>query len=238
MNWVKLNPKVHPFGFSMSLPYLYSLQHCPYAMRARLGLILAKQDVMVRAIKLTNKPEQMLVISPKGTVPVLVVPCDDEVVKVIDESLEVMLWGLRNNDPQDLLYKDDVSALPNMQALINRYDTEFVEVLEKYKHASRYHDFSQLFYRRQCELFIAELEQGLKQHEYLIGEKASLVDYALLPFIRQFARVDRKWYLQTPYPKVREWLNKQLQQPLFTRAMAKFPLWTDKHEAFLLGKSV
>jgi glutathione S-transferase len=207
-------------------------------MRARLGLLLARQEIMVRAIKLTNKPAEMLAVSAKGTVPVLVVPSDGEVVKVIDESLEVMLWGLRNNDPQNLLYKDDVSALPNMLALINRYDTEFVEMLEKYKHASRYHDFSQLFYRGQCELFIAELEQGLGQHEYLMGERASLVDYALLPFIRQFARVDRKWYLQAPYPKVREWLNKQLQQPLFTKAMAKFPLWTDNHEAFLLGKPV
>ena len=223
----------------MSLPYLYSLQHCPYAMRARLGLLLAKQEVMVRAIKLTNKPPEMLSVSAKGTVPVFVVTSDEaQVLEVIDESLEVMLWGLRNNDPQDLLYKDDPSALNNMLALINRYDDEFVDVLEKYKHASRYHDFSQLFYRRQCELFIAELEKALAEHEYIMGQKASLVDYALLPFIRQFARVDRKWYLQTPYPNVRQWLNKQLQQPLFTKAMAKFPLWTDNHEAFLLGKSV
>ena len=208
-------------------------------MRARLGLLLAKQDIMVRAIKLTNKPAEMLAVSAKGTVPVLVIPeTEAKPLEVVDESLEVMLWGLRKNDPQNLLYENDPDALEKMLALINRYDNEFVEVLEKYKHASRYHDFSQLFYRRECERFIAELENSLDKNEYLIGPQASLVDYALLPFIRQFARVDRKWYLQTPYANVRQWLNKQLQQPLFTKAMAKFPLWTDNQEEFILGKSV
>lgn len=208
-------------------------------MRARLGLLLAKQDIMVRAIKLTNKPAEMLAVSAKGTVPVLVIPeTEAKPLEVVDESLEVMLWGLRKNDPQNLLYENEPSALETMLALINRYDNEFVAVLEKYKHASRYHDFSQLFYRCECERFIAELESSLDQHEYLIGPQASLVDYALLPFIRQFARVDRKWYLQTPYANVRQWLNKQLQQPLFTKAMAKFPLWTDNQEEFILGKSV
>ena len=212
-------------------------------MRARLGLLLARQEIMVRAIKLTNKPAEMLAVSAKGTVPVLVVPCEigeagNKTLEVIDESLEVMLWGLRKNDPQNLLYRGDPKALPDMLDLINRYDNEFVNVLEKYKHASRYHDFSQLFYRRECERFIIELESALDKHDFLIGPQASLVDYALLPFIRQFARVDRKWYLQTPYPNVRQWLNTQLQQPLFTKAMAKFPLWTDNQEEFILGKSV
>lgn len=207
-------------------------------MRARLGLLLAEQVVMVRAIKLVNKPAEMLAVSAKGTVPVLVVPNEDDAGHtVIDESLDVMLWGLKNNDPQDLLYQQTPDALNNMLMLIQRFDTEFVEVLEKYKHASRYRQFSQLFYRRQCAVFIAELEAALQQHDYFMGPKASLVDYALLPFIRQFARVDRKWYLQTPYPKVRAWLDKQLQQPLFTKAMAKFPLWTENREAFLLGSS-
>jgi len=226
----------------MTLPYLYSLQHCPYAMRARLGLLLAEQAIMVRAINLKDKPPEMLAVSEKGTVPVLVVPAkyqhdiDDQ--QVIDESLDIMLWGLRNNDPQDLLYAGKPDALPSMLALIQSAETEFVETLEKYKHASRYHDFSQLYYRSQCEVFIAELECALGKHDYLFGATPSLVDYALLPFIRQFAKVDRKWYLQTPYPKVRAWLNHQLQQALFTRAMAKFPLWNDSKQMYRLGSTV
>lgn len=226
----------------MSLPYLYSLQHCPYAMRARLGLLLAEQKVMVRAVNLKDKPSEMLAVSAKGTVPVLVVPAkyqnDINDQQVIDESLDVMLWGLRNNDPKDLLYAGKPDALPSMLVLIQRAEIEFVETLEKYKHASRYHDFSQLYYRLQCEVFIRELEYALGKHDYFFGETPSLVDYALLPFIRQFAKVDRKWYLNAPYPKVRAWLNAQLQQPLFTKAMAKFPLWNDSKQMFLLGSTV
>lgn len=224
----------------MSLPYLYSLQHCPYAMRARLGLLLSEQKVMVRAVNLKDKPKDMLAVSAKGTVPILVIPDEHDAAsqQVIDESLDVMLWALHTSDPKDLLYKDDAAAELKMLVLIKKNDDVFVEFLEKYKHASRYHDFSQLYYRRQCELFIQEIEDALSAHEFIFGPKASLVDYALLPFIRQFAKVDRKWYLNSPYPNVRAWLNAQLQQALFTKAMAKFPLWNDEGKAYLLGSTV
>ncbi len=222
----------------MPHPYIYSLQHCPYAMRARLGLLMAQQKVMVRAITLNNKPAEMLVVSKKGTVPVLVIMGEEgSELTVIDESLDIMLWALKENDPHDLLHKATPTVLDDMLALIKKNDDEFIAVLEKYKHASRYYDFSQLYYRRQCEVFIAELEHTLQEQDYFFGATASLADYALLPFVRQFARVDRKWYLQTPYPKLRDWLNRHLQQGVFTKAMAKFPMWTDKQEAYLLGSS-
>lgn len=221
----------------MSLPYLYSLQHCPYAMRARLGILLSNEQVWVRAIKLNNKPEAFLAIAKKGTVPILIL--DDrqgpDHAVVVDESLDIMLWALKNSDPQNLLYSDNPNALPEMLTLIERFERDFVEVLEKYKYAGRFRDFSQLFYRRQCELFIQELEQRLDQHDYFMGPTPSLMDYALLPFIRQFAKVERQWYMQSPYVNVRDWLNRHLQQPLFTKAMAKFPLWVENEEAFLLG---
>lgn len=221
----------------MSLPYLYSLQHCPYAMRARLGILLSNEQVWVRAIKLNNKPQAFLAVSKKGTVPILIL--DDrqgpDHAVVVDESLDIMLWALNNSDPQNLLYSDNPNALPEMLANIERFERDFVEVLEKYKYAGRFRDFSQLFYRRQCEIFIQELEQRLDQHDYFMGPTPSLMDYALLPFIRQFAKVERQWYMQSQYVNVRDWLNRHLQQPLFTKAMAKFPLWVENEEAFLLG---
>jgi glutathione S-transferase len=220
----------------MSLPYLYSLQHCPYALRARLGLLLAGQAVMVRAVDLRDKPAEMLTTSKKATVPILVIPDDNnEIGKIIDESLDIMLWALHINDPQNLLYSADTDALPKMLNFISRYDSEFIHALDKYKQASRYHDASLVLCREECEKFIAELEHILEGNSFLLGHSPSLVDYALLPFIRQFAKVERKWYLQAPYPKVKQWLNHHLQQPLFTKAMAKFPLWSNNQEAFLLG---
>jgi len=216
----------------VALPVLYSLQHCPYAMRARMGIGLAGQLVMLRAVTTKNKPEEMLAASPKGTVPVLVL--DDG--SVIDESLDIMLWALNKSDPLNLLYTQDSNALPAMLMLIALNDEQFKPSLENYKLARRKHEVSEIYYRRECEVFVAQFEFILSRQEYFMGETPSLSDYALLPFIRQFARVDRQWYLQSPYPNLRRWLNSHLQTPFFTKVMTKFPLWIDTHEAFLYGE--
>ena len=228
---------------SSNLPILYSLQHCPYAMRARLCILLAQQSVLIRAVVTKNKPAEMIAISPKGTVPVLIIDhaeCADEQLNkatIIDESIEIMLWALKLNDPQNLLRAEDSSKLDAMLELIWRNDKEFKPNLEVYKLAKRFHKESEVTDRQSCEEFVAGLERRLENGHYLMGDQASLADYALLPFVRQFARVDRKWYLQSPYPGLRDWLNRHLQMPLFTKAMAKYPLWLDSHKTFLLGKN-
>jgi len=107
----------------MSLPILYSLRRCPYAMRARIGLLHAEQPVMLRDIVMKNIPKEMLAASPKGTVPVLVL--NDS--SVIDESIDVMLWALNLSDPNNLLLKEQLNALPAMLALINHNDNEFID---------------------------------------------------------------------------------------------------------------
>lgn len=220
---------------STNLPILYSLQHCPYAMRARLGILLAEQSVLIRAVVTKNKPAEMLALSPKGTVPVLVI--QKPKLTIVDESIDIMLWALKLNDPQDILQAGDPSKLNTMLELIKRNDKEFKPNLEIYKRGRRFHKASEVADRQSCEAFIAELESKLHSSDYFVGDKPSLADYALLPFVRQFARVDRKWYLQSPYPSLRGWLNRHLQMPLFTKAMAKYPLWLDSRESFLLGKN-
>ncbi len=116
---------------NISLPILYSLRNCPYAMRARIAIFYAKQRVVLRDVVLNNKPKALLLASPKGTVPVLVLA--NSVLKstliaeqcVIDESLDVMLWALGENDPDDLLHQHDSTALTNMLKLITTFDSEF-----------------------------------------------------------------------------------------------------------------
>jgi len=216
----------------MSHPVLYSLRQCPYAMRARIGLLLAQQTVILRDIEMTNIPEEMITISPKGEVPVLVLSDSS----VIDESLDIMIWALKKSDPNNLLYPHLPNVYKEMLSLINRSDNEFVEALKKYKAASRYHDDSETNYRQQCELFIGFLEKSLTKHEYIFGDTPSLADYAILPFIRQFSRVDRNWYHQSPYPKLRRWLKKHYQNPLFSKAMRKYPQWLDTKEKIIFGE--
>lgn len=215
----------------MSESILYSLRQCPYAMRARIGLLLANQSVVLRDIVMNNIPTQMLSVSPKGTVPVLVLSDSS----VIDESLDIMLWALQQNDPSNLLYSHDNDALVNMLALIERNDNEFVEALKKYKAASRYHDSNIISYQHQCESYINYLEECLTKHNFIMGDSASLVDYAILPFVRQFAKVDRKWFKQAPYPKLQQWLDNHYQNPMFSRAMTQYPQWLDTNEVVIFG---
>lgn len=208
----------------LDLPILYSLRNCPFAMRARLAIFKAKQSVNLRDVVLSNKPAEMLQASPKGTVPILVTNH-----KVIDESLDIMLWAFAQNDANDFLHKDrkthDIQVHTNMMRLIAQFDEEFKLCLENYKCAKRYHESNILECRQACENHIELLEQRLNKHQHIMSNSESLADIALLPFIRQFARIERQWYLNSPYPKLRIWLNNHLQSPMFTKVMAKYPLW-------------
>ena len=216
-------------------------------MRARLGLLMARQQVMLRAVTTKNKPDEMLAASPKGTIPVLVLPD----LTVIDESLDIMLWALQQNDPEDLLHRGKPENLPAMIELVKHNDKVFKPQLEIYKKAKRFHLDSEIEERQKCEEFIAELEQRLTPNElsaeelsetdqerrYFIGQSPSLIDYALLPFVRQFSRVNRAWFIQAPYPNLRAWLEGHQQSRLYAKAMAKYPLWLDNYEESVFGEA-
>lgn len=201
-----------------SHPVLYSFRRCPYAMRARLAIASAQRVVELREIELKNKPEALLLASPKATVPVLVL-CNEQ---VIDESLEIMQWALQQNDPENWLKND---WLRQAQMIIDWNDGEFKYFLDRYKYADRYPDFSQGEYRQRAERFLAELEHRLVQHTYLCSDQFSLADAATLPFIRQFAAVDSAWFELAPYKAVQRWLNEFVESKRFREVMGKYEPW-------------
>jgi len=219
----------------MTQPILYSLQNCPYAMRARLGILMSQQTVLIRAIVMKNKPAEMLALSPKGTVPVLVLGTEPS-THVIDESLDIMLWALNLSDPDNLLYAEDAKALPEMLAIINENDQQFKPNLERYKRAKRFHGDDEEACRLQCEPFIQTLEQRLSQQPFLMGSTPSLLDFALLPFVRQYSRVNKQNFQQGAYSYLNSWLKQHLQSRLFAKAMFKYPLWLEAGEENSLGK--
>jgi len=204
-------------------------------MRARLAILKSQQSVFIRAIVMTNKPAEMLALSPKGTVPVLVLGTEPN-TQIIDESLDIMLWALNLSDPDNLLYAEDATALPEMLAIINENDQHFKPNLERYKRAKRFHGDDEEACRLQCEPFIQTLEQRLSQQPFLMGSTPSLLDFALLPFVRQFSRVNRQHYRQGPYTHLQYWLKQHLQSPLFSKAMLQYPLWLETYEENRLGE--
>ncbi|MEN8624898.1 glutathione S-transferase [Psychrobacter proteolyticus] len=211
-----------------SLPRLYSFRRCPYAMRARLGLIFAELPVELREITLKNKPDQMLAISPKGTVPVLQLADGT----VIEESAEIMMWALEQNDPQGLL-DEKVSSEAN--ALIAQNDNEFKQWLDRYKYADRHPEMTQIEYRQKGEIFLQDLEALLTKNAYLLGNNVTVADIGIMPFVRQFAHVDRDIFYSLPYPKLQIWLQHWLENPLFVQAMTKFQPWQEGNEVVVFS---
>ena len=191
---------------------LYSFRRCPYAMRARMALRYSGVPVEIVEVSLKAKPAEMLAISPKGTVPVL-----DADGRVIDESLEIMRWALAQNDPQNWLLDGD----SRIAELIEANDQGFKVDLNRYKYAERYPEQPMEVYRAQGAVFLQRLEGSLQDRDYLLADHPSLADIALLPFVRQFAHVDREWFAQTPYPRLQAWLHNFLESDLFTSIMKK-----------------
>lgn len=213
---------------TVSLHRLYSFRRCPYAMRARLGIVFAELQVELREIVLKNKPAQMLAISPKGTVPVLeLVETDGSSRRVIEESRDILRWALEQHDPQALLDVEPASA----QALIEQNDNEFKHWLDRYKYSDRYPELSQLEYRERGEVFLQLLETLLAKHRYLLGDTISSADIGIMPFVRQFAHVDQEVFYRLPYPHLQQWLRDWLQHPAFQQVMVKLPAWQEGDQA-------
>ncbi|WLH33391.1 glutathione S-transferase [Pseudomonas sp. FP2196] len=191
---------------------LYSFRRCPYAMRARMALRYSGVPVNIVEVSLKAKPAEMLAISPKGTVPVL-----DADGRVIDESLEIMRWALAQNDPQDWLLEGDA----RIADLIEANDQVFKVHLNRYKYAERYPEQPMEVYRTHGSLFLQRLDELLTDRDYLLADRPCLADIALLPFVRQFAHVDRDWFAQAPYVRLQAWLQHFLESDLFTAIMKK-----------------
>jgi len=153
-------------------------------------------------------------------------------------SLDIMLWALNLSDPDNLLYAEDANALPEMLAIINENDHQFKPTLERYKRAKRFHGDDEEECRLQCEPFIQALELRLSQHPFLMGSTPSLLDFALLPFVRQYSRVNRQHYRQGSYTHLQHWLTQHLQSRLFAKAMFKYSLWLETEEENILGKPI
>ena len=200
----------------MSRATLYSFRRCPYAMRARMALRYSAVEVTIVEVSLKAKPAEMLALSSKGTVPVLQVDS-----RVIDESLEIMGWALDLHDPQDWRLRDDPEGQALTAALVEENDRVFKLHLNRYKYPERHPEYSKEHYRSQGEDFLRRLEALLATRPFLAATHPSLADVAVLPFIRQFAHVDRDWFAQAPYPRLQDWLQGFLDSELFLAIMAK-----------------
>ncbi len=198
----------------VAAPVLYSFRRCPYAMRARLALVVSGTACELREVKLADKPQAMLSASPKGTVPVLVLADGG----VVDESIAVMRWALARHDPEGWLERDDA-------ALVGENDGPFKHALDRYKYPNRYDDCDPLPHRERGADFLRRLDARLADGGQLCGDRRGLADAAIFPFVRQFANHDRAWFDAQPFAHLQRWLAGHCESPLFTTVMQRERPW-------------
>lgn len=195
-------------------PVLYSFRRCPYAMRARLAVASAGVAVELREILLKDKPPAFLAVSPSATVPSLVTA-----ETVIDESFDIMLWALKQNDPQSWL------AMPEEgYDWISRCDGPFKQALDRTKYDTRYPDCDPAEQRAIASSFLSDLNRQITQWMF---DKPTLADFAILPFVRQFAFIDKAWFDDQDWPSLQGWLERFLASQAFAAMMVKYPPWKE-----------
>ncbi len=201
---------------------LYSFRRCPYAIRARMALHVAGIVVEIREVALRDKPPSLRALSPKATVPVLRLPDGS----VLEESLDILLWALRQHDPLAWLatVQDDT-----VRHWVSRNDEDFKPLLDRYKYAPRHPELSQSQHReRALHAFVNPLETCLAAQPFVCGAQPGWADVALFPFVRQFAMVEPAWFDQVAtLAALRRWLNVWRDSAWFAAVMARQPVWAE-----------
>ena len=205
----------------MDYPILYSFVRCPYAMRARMALKLTEIKCEIREVRLNNKPKHMIDMSPKGTVPVLVLENN-----IIDESNEIIDWALSFNNVFDGNLDEDQKDLTSR--LIELFDSKFKYNLDRYKYATRYENVDAEKHKMECLKILINLEDLISKDEWFLGKSINKLDISILPFIRQFRIADTDWFdKQNQITGIQRILTNFLDSKLFKDIMFKYDVWTE-----------
>jgi len=215
---------------NQKIPILFSFRRCPYAMRARIAIKLCSLECEIREINLKLKNKEFLELSPKGTVPVLVLPDD----KIIEESMDIIHWAISNNDPYNLKLKNLEIYNKDMD-LISIFDNEFKYHLDRYKYNSRYKGINKEEHKYKARDLLVNLNNSLKEKQWLNGENISISDISILPFIRQYRIADIKWFDEKlELPNINRWLDKFLNSKIFNNVMKKYKIWETTDQKIFL----
>lgn len=204
----------------MEKPVLYTYRRCPYAMRARMALLVAGIDFDAHEVSLRDKPPEMLALSPKGSVPVMLLPEGT----VLEQSWDIMRWAL--NQDATKLWWESAQSSENLDWL-TRNDGMFKQQLDRYKYPERHDEPDRVVHReRALDQFLRPLAARLGQTTYLGGSGPCATDLAIFPFVRQFWAVEPDWFQQLQVPALQAWLSNWLSSPLFLLCMHKLPSQT------------
>jgi len=208
----------------MNMPILYSFKRCPYAMRARLALKLANIQCELREVRLNNKPKHMLEVSPKGTVPILIL--ED---KVIDESIDIINWVLDQNN----IFEGNISSeqIITTEAIIDTFDNKFKYHLDRYKYSNRYENADKKFHQKKCFDILIDVEKLISNENWFFGNELNKLDISILPFLRQFRIANPDWFDSLKeIPKIQKLLYNFLESNYLKQIMVNYKTWDESSE--------
>ena len=189
-----------------------------------MALSKSEIEIELREISLKNRPDSLYTISPKGTVPVLQI----NNTKIIDESLQIMLWAIEKSN-LDWLGKNPKKQID----MIKINDADFKYWLNRYKYSDRYPEKSINFYKDNCTIILSTYEEILNQEKYLFDSKYQLADIAIFPLIRQFENVGPSWFADN-FPNLSRWLNQIKLSNVFLSVMNKYELWDEDKSGLII----
>ena len=201
-------------------PILYSFRRCPYAMRARLAIKASGLIVEIREVELKNKPKEFLNISPKATVPIVCISSK----QIIEESLDIMEWALKINDPLKLLKNEKLNII-EIHSILNKLENEFKQNLDRYKYSSRFDLPNPKLYRDKNLQTLNEFNNLLQNNKGIYSSNLSLLDYAVFPFVRQFRNVNSVWFDSLELKFLQTWLYELIDSDEFSSIMKKYEIW-------------
>ncbi len=199
----------------MAYPVLYSFYRCPYAMRARLALLRSKKSYYLREVNLKEKPADMLVYSPKGTVPVMLL-ADGQ---IIDESLDIVDWVFAQ--------KQDYQKTEAEEQLIKNFQQEFVYYVYRWKYPERYNDITKKEAGEKIRNYLIDIAKELAGKGYLYSEVFGKAEVVILPFIRQAYLADQDILIGENLETIKSWLEQRLATDVFKTAMLKYDVWSE-----------
>ena len=216
---------------------LYSFRRCPYAIRARWALLNTNQVVELREVDLKDKPIELIQISKKATVPVLKTSLN----KVIDESLDIMIWCLERSN-MSMLLSDNYDKSQEIFSLIETNDKVFKYHLDRFKYASRFNVEESETHQEACMKILLYLNDRLKEFAtkgkplFLVDAKESLADWAIWPFVRQFRIADINNFDQNNEIKfLKIWLNYFFTHRKYKLVMKKYTPWSKQNKPLIIG---
>ena len=190
-------------------------------MRARMALKLTEIKCEIREVRLNNKPKHMIDMSPKGTVPVLVLENN-----IIDESNEIIDWALSFNNVFDGNLDEDQKDFTSR--LIKLFDSKFKYNLDRYKYATRYENIDINKHKMEYLKILINLEDLISKDEWFLGKRINKLDISILPFIRQFRIADTDWFdKQNQITGIQQILDNFLNSKLYKDIMFKYDVWTE-----------